>query len=84
MCKCNLCGPISRNEADFDVSIGREDRLLRVCRWCEEDLSLFGVRLNQVVKLPRVRIPVNLLVAVLGPVYSFWEAKRNDWGEAAG
>jgi hypothetical protein len=84
MCKCNLCGPISHNEADFDVSIGREDRLLRVCRWCEQDLTLFGVRLNQVVKLPRVRIPVNLLAVVLGPVYSFWEAKRNDWGEAAG
>jgi hypothetical protein len=52
MCRCNICGPVSRNEADFDVSIGREDRLLRVCRWCSQDLTLFGVRLNQVVKLP--------------------------------
>ena len=84
MCRCCLCGPVSRNEADFEVSIGREDRLLRVCRWCEEDLSLFGVKLNQVVKLPRALSHVNLLAAVLGPVYSFWEAKRNDWGEAAG
>jgi hypothetical protein len=76
MCRCNICGPVSRNEAAFDVSIGREDRLLRVCRWCEQDLTLFGVRLNQVVKLTRVRIPVNLLAAVLGPVYGFWEAKK--------
>jgi len=52
MCRCNICGPVSRNEADFDVSIGREDRLLRVCRWCQQDLTLFGVRLNQVVRLP--------------------------------
>jgi hypothetical protein len=75
MCKCRLCGPISHNEADFEVSVGSQHRLLRVCRWCSQDLTLFGVRLNQVVKLPRVRIPVNLLAAVLGLVYSFWEAK---------
>jgi len=81
MCRCSLCGPISHNEADFDVSVGSEDRSLQVCRWCEEDLTLLGVRLNQVVKLPRTLTHVNLLAAVLGPVYSFWEAKRNDWGE---
>jgi hypothetical protein len=75
MCRCNICGPVSRNEADFDVSIGREDRLLRVCRWCSQDLTLFGVKVNQKVGLPRVRIPLNLLAAVLGPVYSFLEAK---------
>ena len=76
MCRCNICGPVSRNEADFDVSIGREDRLLRVCRWCSQDLTLFGVKVNQKVGLPRLRIPVNLLAAVLGPVYGFWEAKK--------
>ena len=76
MCRCNICGPVSRNEADFDVSIGREDRLLRVCRWCSQDLTLFGVKVNQKVGLPRVRIPLDLLAAVMGPVYSFWEAKK--------
>ena len=76
MCRCNICGPVPRNEADFDVSIGREDRLLRVCRWCSQDLTLFGVKVNQKVGLPRVRIPLNLLAAVMGPVYSFWEAKK--------
>ena len=75
MCRCSLCGPISHNEADFDVCIGSEDRSLRVCRWCEEDLTLFGVRLNRVVKLPRALAHVNVLAAVLGPVYSLLEAK---------
>jgi hypothetical protein len=84
MCRCSLCFPFTHHEAEYAVSYGREDRLLRVCRWCEEDLTLLGARLNQVVKLPRALSHVNVLAAVLGPVYSFWEAKRNGWGEAAG
>ena len=72
MCKCWLCGPVSHNEADFAVSLGSEDRLLNVCRYCEQDLELFGVRLNQVVRLerskPRRLFPLSLVV--LGPVYS--------------
>jgi hypothetical protein len=78
MCKCKLCGPISHNEADFSVSFGSEDRELRVCRWCEEDLSLLGVRFNQLVRLPKpFRLPrVKLSLLVLGPVYTlFMEAK---------
>jgi hypothetical protein len=54
MCKCWLCGPVSHHEAEYAVSYGREDRLLRVCRYCEQDLTLFGLRLNQVVRLPSV------------------------------
>ena len=54
MCKCWLCWYITRNEAEYAVSYGREDRLLRVCRYCEQDLTLFGLRLNQVVRLPSV------------------------------
>jgi len=76
MCRCKLCGPITFNEADFALSYGSEDRLLRVCRWCEQDLRFFGVKLNHVVRLEtrHVRsIPLSLLV--LGPVYSlFMEA----------
>jgi hypothetical protein len=67
---CTLCGLISRNEADFEVFYGPKDDLLRVCRWCEQDLELFGFRSNQVIKLPRVRIPPSWL-EILGPVYSF-------------
>ena len=72
MCRCGLCGPVTSNEADFAVSFGRDDREVRVCRWCEEDLELFGVRINQIVRLepskPRRHFPLSLLV--LGPVYS--------------
>jgi len=72
MCRCGLCGPVTSNEADFAVSFGRDDREVRVCRWCEEDLEIFGVRLNQIVRLepskPRRHFPLSLIV--LGPVYS--------------
>jgi hypothetical protein len=54
MCKCWLCSPVSHNEAEFEVTYGPMDRLLRVCRYCEQDLTLFGLRLNQVVRLPSV------------------------------
>jgi len=50
--KCWLCWCITRNEAEYAVSYGSEDRLLRVCRYCEQDLTLFGLRLNQIVRLP--------------------------------
>lgn len=75
MCRCGLCGPVSRNEAVELVSFGRDDRALQVCRWCEQDLQLFGVRLNQVVRLPRPEQPRRFLEAVLGPVYSLLELK---------
>lgn len=71
MPKCALCGPISHNPADFAVSYGLLDQLLQVCRYCLEDLQLLGFRCNQVVRLPRVRIPAMPLTEVLGPVYSF-------------
>jgi len=76
MCQCNLCGPISHNEAEFDVSFGSQDSELKVCRWCEEDLALFGMRFNQLVRLPKPvksrRISLSLIV--LGPVYTLLEA----------
>jgi hypothetical protein len=71
MPECTLCGPISRNEADFEVFYGSRDDLLRVCRWCEQDLKLLGFRSTQVIRLPRVRIPhIWSLLEILGPVYS--------------
>lgn len=53
MCRCSLCGIVSHNEADFDVSFGREDRSMKVCRFCEHDLTLLGVKIKQTVRLPR-------------------------------
>jgi len=54
MCRCSLCFPFTHHEAEYAVSYGREDRLLRVCHYCEQDLTLLGLRLNQVVRLPSV------------------------------
>lgn len=74
MCKCWLCWCITRNEAEYAVSYGREDRLLRVCRYCEQDLTLFGLRLNQVVRLPSVA--KHLVTVVSGSGLSlFMEAR---------
>lgn len=70
MLKCALCGPVSRNVVDFEVSYGAADQLLRVCRWCVQDLNLLGFRSNQVVRLPRVLVPRLSLIEVLGPVGS--------------
>ena len=77
---CNLCGSVTRNQAEFAIFYGSEDCLLRVCRWCEEDLRLLGFNANQIVRLQGSskhtrRIPVPLIV--LGPVYTLLlEAKR--------
>jgi hypothetical protein len=65
-----LCGPVSRNPVDFEVSYGAKDRWLQVCRYCREDLELLGLRVNQIIQLPRRDlIPRLSLIEVLGPVY---------------
>ena len=73
---CKLCGPLMHHEAEFAISYGLEDRLLLVCRWCKQDLTLLGFNANQIVHLEtskRVRhIPLSLVV--LGPVYTLLEA----------
>jgi len=53
MCRCSLCGPVMDHEADYSVSFGKFDRELHICKWCKEDLSLFGIRFNQVIKRPK-------------------------------
>ncbi|HLE74947.1 MAG TPA: hypothetical protein VI864_02755 [Candidatus Bathyarchaeia archaeon] len=68
---CILCGPISCNQADFEVFYGSRDDLLRVCRWCGQDLELLGFRSNQVIRLSRGAIPSISLLEIFGPVYSF-------------
>ena len=74
MCRCSLCFPFTHHEAEYAVSYGREDRLLRVCRYCQEDLTFFGLRLNQVVRLPSVA--KHLVTVVSGSGLSlFMEAR---------
>lgn len=77
MCRCWLCGPVSHNEADFEVSYGVADRILRVCRWCEQDLQQLGFRANQIVRLPKPQRPrsISLAMLVFGPIYTFLEVK---------
>jgi hypothetical protein len=74
MCRCSLCFPVTSHEAEYAVSYGREDRLLRVCRWCEQDLTLFGLRLNQVVRLPSVAKRLVMVVSGSG-LSLFMEAR---------
>ena len=74
MCRCMLCWPVTHNQADYTVTFGNQERVLQVCRWCEQDLALLGFRANQIVHLEASRhvrsIPLSLLV--LGPVYSLF------------
>ena len=75
MSLCKLCGPVMHHEAEFAITYGSEDRLLRVCRLCWQDLTLLGFNANQVMHLEaskRVRrLPLSLVV--LGPVYTLLE-----------
>ena len=77
MPKCRLCFPVTGHEADYAVSFGSQDRVLKVCRFCQKDLALLGFRANQVVRLEASKrsrnVPLALLV--LGPVYSLLEAR---------
>jgi hypothetical protein len=54
MCLCRLCGWITHHEAEYLLTYGRHDWILKVCRWCEQDLELMGFHINQTVKLPKV------------------------------
>ena len=77
MSKCRLCFPITGHEADYALTFWKDDRTLKVCRYCREDLTLLGFRASQVVRLEASKqscaVPYALIV--LGPVYSLLEAK---------
>jgi hypothetical protein len=64
------------HEAEFAITYGSEDRLLRVCHLCWQDLTLLGFNANQIVHLETSkrlrRIPLSLVV--LGPVHTLLEA----------
>jgi len=74
MSKCRLCFPVTGNEADYALTFGRDEHVLKVCRYCREDLTLLGFGANQVVRLEaaepfRGHLLLRRLV-VLGPVYT--------------
>jgi len=79
MSKCGLCFSATGHAADYTLTFGKDDRILNVCRYCHEDLTLLGFRANQVVRLEAAKpfrwcLPLRHLV-VLGPVYTLLEAK---------
>ena len=51
MSKCWLCFPVTGHEADYALTFGKDERVLKVCRYCLEDLTLLGFRANQIVRL---------------------------------
>ena len=74
MSKCRLCFPVTGHEADYASTFEKDERILKVCWYCHEDLALLGFGANQVVRLEaakpfRERLPLRHLV-VLGPVYT--------------
>lgn len=74
MVKCVLCFLVTGNQADYALTFGDEERILKVCRFCYEDLTLLGFRVNSVVRLeptkPFRRCPSLRHFVVLGPVYT--------------
>ena len=73
MSKCGLCFSVTGHEADYALTFGRDGRILKVCRYCHEDLTLLGFRAKQVVRLKAKSFkgcpPLRHFV-VLGPVYT--------------
>ena len=74
MSKCGLCFSVTGHEADYALTFGKDERVLKVCRYCHEDLTLLGFRASQVVCLEaakpfRGRLPLRHFV-VFGPVYT--------------
>jgi len=64
---CLLCGPQTGNTVNFEITFGPEDdRSIRVCRYCLEDLTLLSFAFNQVLPFRNQRANVARQPAVLG------------------
>jgi hypothetical protein len=74
---CMLCFPFTHNRAEYAISFGTDDRILRVCKWCLEDLKLLGFNAKQIVNLETSRLikPKIARFWFLGPVQNLLEAK---------
>ena len=74
--RCMLCFLFTHNLAEYAVSFGKDDRILRVCKWCLEDLRLLGFNANQIVGLETSRFvkPKVARFWFLGPVQNLMEA----------
>jgi len=70
MFECMLCFPVTGHEADFALVFGRNNSILRVCRYCLEDLTLFRFRARAVI-----RLETSKLLRTYPPVHNLLEAK---------
>ena len=73
MSRCMLCYPFTHNVAEFLVVFGKDERQLHVCKWCLQDLCLFGVNADQIIRLPKQQ-HLDVSFWFLGPVGSLLEA----------
>ena len=74
--KCSLCGPVSHHEADFEVSFGPFDRILRLCQYCQQDLTLLGFRSNQLVRLEASKAKGSVISICEDCISAFSKARR--------
>lgn len=78
MSRCMLCFPVTHNEADYAVTYGRDDRQLKICRYCHEDLTLLGFNANQTIRLETSK-PLKPKITrfwFLGPIQNLLEASE--------
>lgn len=76
MSRCMLCWRVTHHRADYAVTYGLDDRQLKICRYCYEDLTLLGFNANQTIRLETSK-PLKPKIArlwFLGPVQNLLEA----------
>ena len=74
MSKCGLCFPVTGHQADYALTFGKDERILKVCRYCREDLTLLGFNANQTIRSASSK-PLkskNVRFWFLGPVQTCW------------
>ena len=77
MSHCMLCFPFTHNEADFAVTFGKDDKTLKVCRYCQQDLTLLGFNANQIIRLTKpLKCKVVARFWFLGAVQNLLEASK--------
>jgi len=76
--KCMLCWLVTHNQADYALTFGKDDRQLKVCRYCREDLTLLSFNANQTIRLETSKLlkPKIARFRFLGPVQNLLEASN--------
>lgn len=69
-----LCWPVTHNQADYTITFGNQQRVLHLCKWCEQDLRLLGFKANQTIRLTKPLQPKISARRFLGSVANLLEA----------